>query len=185
MRSNCHIYLCRCKCGQEKIVVERDLKGGGSTQCKSCARTKHGMARTRLYSTWHQMVKRCTLPQNRQWKNYGGRGIKLCPEWLNFAPFGEWALANGWKEGLQMDRIDNDGNYEPSNVRFVTPSENCNNRRTTKMLTAFGETKAMMDWVRDPRCVVGRWTLKARLTYGWDHERAISEPVHQQGSLAR
>ena len=79
------------------------------------------------------MKQRCLNRQYHHYKDYGGRGITVCNEWLEFIPFRDWALNNGYTEGLQINRIENDGNYEPSNCNFVTAKENCQNRRTTKL----------------------------------------------------
>lgn len=91
---------------------------------------KHGMTGTKLYNVFKDMKKRCYNNNNKDFKNYGLRGITICPEWLNnSSAFLKWALANGYTEGLQIDRIDNDGNYTPDNCRFVTPQiNNCNQR---------------------------------------------------------
>ena len=94
---------------------------------------RHGYARTKLYIAWAAMIQRVLNPKNTAYKNYGGRGITVCNEWLKFIPFRDWALNNGYKEGLEINRIWNDGNYEPSNCDFVTAKENSRNQRTTKL----------------------------------------------------
>jgi hypothetical protein len=84
-----------------------------------------------VYTMWQSMKGRCRNPNNRNWRWYGARGITVCPEWQNdMIGFGNWALENGWQKGLQIDRIDNNGNYEPDNCHFVTREENLRNRRT-------------------------------------------------------
>jgi hypothetical protein len=90
---------------------------------------KHGLYYHPLYAVWNTMKSRCRCPTNNKYDYYGGRGIALCDEWNNPEPFIEWALANGWERGLQIDREDNNGNYEPGNCRFVTSKVNSNNRR--------------------------------------------------------
>jgi hypothetical protein len=89
---------------------------------------KHGYRYYPLYQVWVNMKKRCYNKDNKQYKDYGGRGIIVCDEWMNPKIFIEWCLANGWEKGLQIDRRDNDGNYDPDNCRFVTPKENSLNR---------------------------------------------------------
>lgn len=109
----------------------------------------HGFSMThpKLFGIWETMRSRCNNPNRERYGDYGGRGIEVCDEWnLSAESFCEWALANGYKDGLQIDRIDNNGNYEPSNCRFVTPKENSRNRRNTVFLTVNGETRCVSEW---------------------------------------
>lgn len=99
-----------------------------------------------LYNCWTAIKQRCKNPNAQAYHNYGGRDITYCDEWEKFKPFCEWALANGWEKGLDIDRIDNDGSYEPSNCRFVTRRENVNNRRNSVLLTVNGVTKPSTVW---------------------------------------
>ena len=94
---------------------------------------KHGETGTRLYYIWSGMRKRVLNSNNPAYKNYGSRGITICDEWLEFIPFRDWALANGYKEDLQINRILNDGNYKPSNCEFIPQKENTRNRRGQKI----------------------------------------------------
>lgn len=99
-----------------------------------------------LYWCWKAIKQRCLNLRCRAYHNYGGRGITVCDEWLEFEPFLAWALAAGWKKGLEIDRIDNDGNYSPENCRFVTRVVNGNNRRTNVHITANGATHTIAEW---------------------------------------
>ena len=99
-----------------------------------------------LFNTWQTMKGRCENPNRQKYKDYGGRGIAVCSEWQIAENFVRWALQNGYADGLQLDRIDNDGNYCPENCRFVTPKENSRNRRNTKRLTVNGETRCVSEW---------------------------------------
>ena len=113
--------------------VERTLSDG--EKCISCGchkNVKHGDFGTKLYNVWCDMKQRCYNSKHKRYKDYGGRGITICPEWANdYTKFRDWALSHGYKENLQINRIENDGNYEPSNCNWVTRTENINNRRNT------------------------------------------------------
>ena len=124
--------------------VEKNLGHGKTAKSCGCVQHaenktnyKHGEKGTRLYSVWRAMKKRCLNPNNKNYKNYGGRGINVCNEWLDknngYINFRDWALNNGYKEGLQIDRINNNGDYELNNCRFVTSQINNQNRRTAKL----------------------------------------------------
>lgn len=130
-------YLCRCKCGKEKEVLLSNLRSGDIKSCGCLrkemlsARSKsHGDSHTKLYRRWNAMLDRCERKTDRWFHRYGGRGIKVCPDWHDFVTFRAWAMAAGYEERLEIDRINNDGNYEPSNCRWVTHQINCQNRTT-------------------------------------------------------
>lgn len=99
-----------------------------------------------LYNVWTTMLHRCNDPKRKKYKDYGGRGISVCPEWNDPNVFIDWAEQNGYELGLQLDRIDNNGNYAPDNCRWVTPKENSRNRRNTVFLTVNGITKSVAEW---------------------------------------
>lgn len=132
------VYLCECLlCGKEKTVTKSNLTNGSTTSC-GCARrrgkvkVKHGLSKHPLHTIWRNMKDRCKNPNNKRYERYGGRGIVVCEEWDNdFKAFYDWCMNNGWQQGLQIDRINNDGDYEPSNCRFVTNKINANNKSTT------------------------------------------------------
>lgn len=111
----------------------------------------HGanMRNKRLYGVWKTMMHRCYNPKREKYKDYGGRGISVCNEWHDPNAFMDWAEANGYADGLQLDRVNNDGNYAPDNCRFATPKENSRNRRNAKHLTINGETRLVVEWCED------------------------------------
>ena len=187
------IYLCRCDCGREKEIRSGNLRSGHTISC-GCANVErirkqnkegiiHGGCGTRLYTIWRDMKNRCGNKNTINWNLYGGRGIKVCEEWKNdFARFREWAVANGYNDKLQLDRIDNDGNYEPSNCRWANLVEQGNNRRTCKYITIKGVTKTVSEWCEITG--VNRNVAYGRISRGWDAERAVTERPKEAKKLS-
>ena len=135
------LWLCRCECGKETVVRGSDLRSEKTTSCGCYQRertvetsTTHGMCKTHLYHVWSGMLQRAGVRKGADEKKkrlYQDRGITVCDEWLVFENFRDWAISHGYKEDLQIDRIDNDKGYCPENCRWVTCKENNNNRRNT------------------------------------------------------
>lgn len=133
-------WKCVCDCGNEFEARTGGLLSGVPASCgcgqrdaaaKACLdRSTHGQRNTRLYVIWRAMRSRCSNPKVINWLLYGGRGISVCAEWLSFPVFSQWALSNGYADRLSIDRINCDGNYEPANCRWATPTEQALNRRT-------------------------------------------------------
>src|ERR1035437_7855266 len=125
-----YLQKCLCDCGNTVIRAEHSLMDGSAISC-GCSwvrGAKHGMTKTRIYNICQGIRRRCNDPKTQYYSIYGGRGIKVCKEWNDFKIFHRWALENGYNYLLTIDRIDNDGGYEPSNCRWVTMAENNKNR---------------------------------------------------------
>ncbi len=136
----------------------------------------HGESHTKLYGVWMAMKSRCRRTKGRI--DYVEKGITVCSEWIrNFPVFKKWALANGYRSGLQIDRRDNDGNYSPKNCRFVTPSENMSNRSVNRMLTIRGKRKTCQQWAKDRSSAVCPGTFWLRIHRGWPPEQAFTVPA--------
>lgn len=182
--ANQQFALCRCQCGNTRDVKTAVLRAGKSKSCgcltaenSSKRRKTHGKSRTPMYNRWKNMCDRCSRQDNIAYNNYGGRGVTVCDEWRNsFEAFEEWALSNGYEQHLEIDRINTNGNYEPSNCRFITCQENCNNKRTCRYYELNGIVKSMKDWSRDAMCAVSYQTLTNRLNSGWQLLEAMTTP---------
>lgn len=176
-------WHCVCDCGKEKDVRSDHLKEG---RVKSCgcfnsevvsARFKvHGLTKHPIHKSWTDMKQRCYNPSSTIYEYYGGRGIKICDEWEDFKTFYDWSISNGWSEGLSIDRIDVNGNYEPSNCRWVSMKVQCNNKRSNRLLTFDGKTLNISQWAEQTG--IERATITARLDkLRWCVEKALTEPV--------
>ena len=169
--------LCACDCGNKKIVRATNVFYGGTKSC-GCLKNegnnkKHGEHGTRLYGIWKGIRERCNTPSSTSFKKYGARGIKVCEEWNQYENFKEWALSNGYNDALTIDRIDYNGNYEPSNCRWATYKQQANNTRKTRHITAFGKTMTLTEWAEMQN--IKPSTLWNRIyVLGWNVEKAVS-----------
>lgn len=171
-------WLCRCDCGNEIVLTKGSLIRVGRENCgckKKKYPQKHGMSHTKLHNVWISMNKRCSNPKDTEYKNYGGRGISVCDEWKGTngaSRFIEWALKNGYKESLSIDRIDVDGNYEPSNCRWIPMNEQAFNKRNTIWVVLNGERislKKACDILN-----INYYTAYGRKQKGWSDEEVLS-----------
>ena len=181
VRSGQRILLCKCDCGVEKEIMYCNL--AGSTRSCGCLKATFAIkgsgirTGTRLYRIYNHMKRRCYSPNEKVYSYYGGRGITVCDEWLaDFEVFKSWALDSGYREDLEIDRIDNDGNYEPSNCRWATRKEQMNNRSGNHVISHEGETHTLTEWAE--KVGISPATLSGRVNKnGYSYERALTEPV--------
>ena len=173
-------WLCKCECGNDKYIHTSVLTSGHTISCgcykreniKNGLRTKHKLRNTRLYRIWANMKTRCYNANDPHYERYGARGISICDEWRNnFKSFYDWAMSNGYEDNLTIDRVNNDGNYEPSNCRWATVKEQNQNKRTVKFLTYNGETKTIPEWTKDLN--LGKETIRERIKKGWSTEECL------------
>jgi hypothetical protein len=126
-------WLLQCDCGGQTVAMTGELRAGKRKACRcGLSKPQHGMHKSRLHTIWGAMKARCNNPKRLAYKDYGGRGITVCESWQRFIPFMEWALANGYRDDLEIDRIDNDDQYAPGNCRWVTRAVNAKNKRPAK-----------------------------------------------------
>ena len=171
-------WLCRCSCGKERAVVCSHLRNGTSLSCgcQSPRFTIHGNYKVPEYQAWRNMIDRCTDSKRHDWHRYGGRGITVCQRWRN--SYESFFADMGPRPSPQhsIDRIDNDGNYEPGNCRWATVAEQASNKSNNRYLTFDGQTLTVSQWARKLGIKVD--VLNLRLShYNWTVERALTQPV--------
>lgn len=172
-------WLCKCDCGNTKIVQSYDLKSGNTQSC-GCQRKEnfvhstHGHSRKRVYAIWKGMKSRCYNQNRKCYHDYGGRGIKVCDEWKDdFQSFYDWAMANGYTDDLTIDRIDSNGNYEPSNCRWADSIVQGNNKTDNVFIEALGEKHTLSEWSNITGIKYG--TLYNRIVkLQWKAEKALN-----------
>ena len=171
-------WLCRCSCGHEREVLAGNLVRGKTVSCGHEQRTAGGLWKENQseYDTWAQMLKRCELPTNASYDHYGGRGIRVCRRWQEFGnflkdmgkrPFPDW----------QLDRINNDGDYEPESCRWVSPSQNVRNSTSATLLEFDGRSMSIAEWAEEKG--VNPRVFYARRAKGWSVERMLTQPVRR------
>ena len=177
-------WKCLCDCGNETIVLTTNLTSKRILSC-GCLKlekliersTTHNQRHTKLYEVWKTMKQRCLNPNHKSYHNYGGRGIIVCDEWKNnYQAFYEWSMNNGYKEGLSIDRINNDGNYEPSNCRWADRITQCNNTRQNKPIEINGVSKTITQWSKDYN-ISANLVRSRYYTQKWDIIKALTTPV--------
>lgn len=174
-RSKAWVVQCS-KCGALKTMFGRNIRrvkedGTEGCLCEGHPSRIHGLWDHPAYDTWEGMMARCYKATHPAFHRYGGRGITVCTEWHDPSVFIPWLIGMGWQRGLQIDRIDNDGGYSPSNCRVVHPSENSNNKSTNRLLVIRGERLTISQ--ASTRFGIGKTTIKERLNRGWNDEDAV------------
>ena len=166
-------WLCDCDCGNTHIVSSANLRRTTrSCGCQHWAHvTKHGQAHTQLYRVWKELRRRCKNKNRPDYERYGGRGISVCSEWEDFTVFQEWALNSGYDPKLTIERIDNNGNYEPGNCKWATIQEQNNNTRQNVNIKIRGVTKTLKQW--GDSVGLSYSTISTRYRDGWCNEDLI------------
>ena len=188
-KSGMRRVLAKCSCGVEKEVYLKHLKSGASKNCghnksikmreigkKNLKYTDHNVADTRIYNIWQHMKARCFNKKNPAYTRYGGRGITVCEEWLDFNSFLNWAMKNGYTDDLTIERIDNNYIYKTSNCMWATYKEQANNTRNKKgrrFLTLNGKTMSVKQWSEELN--INYATLSTRINKKkWSDEKALT-----------
>lgn len=176
------LWECSCDCGVQTEVLSTNLTRVHTTSCgcvkrERCeeSRTTHGLSKAPIYSVWRNMLNRCENSRVRAFKDYGGRGIRVCERWHVFENF--YADMGNIPAGKTLDRIDFNGNYEPSNCRWATLVEQASNTRKNRFVTHNGKTQTVSAWAREVGLTAGR--LGLRLAKGWSVEKALSTPLRK------
>ena len=178
------IWLCKCECGNTIETITNRLNMGKTKSCGCLAlenkrkmHTTHGKAHTRLNSVYRQMKQRCYSETSHAFKYYGGRGIAICDEWLaDFQNFYDWAIKNGYEKGLSIDRIDVNGNYEPSNCRWADDKTQARNTRHCKYITYKNETLPLAAWCE--KLGLNYATVQQRINkLKWGIQKAFETPT--------
>lgn len=191
-----YYWQCQCECGNTVTVREDQLLcAKRPTRSCGCIRSdsvkkyyedhqrpiKHGHSYEPLFNIWYLIKYRCENPNCTAYKNYGARGIKVCDEWRDgiagYESFKEWSLANGYIQGLSIDRIDNDGDYTPDNCRWIAPKDQARNKRQNVWIEYNGVKKLACDWASELN--IPYKTFMSRIYHGWDVDKLINQPMRK------
>ena len=175
------VWLCQCDCGTHKPIKSYYLRRSKKARrdC-GCAGIGHGMSHNPTYISWHGLKTRCYNQRDEHYARYGARGIRVCERWRR--SFKNFLADMGERpDGMTVERIDNDGHYEPDNCRWATPEEQSNNRQVTRLLTFNGKTQSISMWAREVHMSYN--TLFHRVVHrNWGTEKALTEPIHLKHS---
>lgn len=174
------VWLCQCNCGSTINVCGKSLKSGNTRSCGCLQKetvtrtsTKHGLHGSRVYQIWADMRRRCQTPSCGSYEEYGRRGIKVCQRWERFVLFLE-DMGHPPTDKHELDRVDNNGHYEPDNCRWATEKTQARNRRSNRILDFQGESMAVVQW--SEKLGISQSVINSRLRNGWSVERTLSTP---------
>ena len=191
-KTNHVMWLCECQCEKKtkKFIAGGDLRLGKTKSCGcynseiASERKTHGLSNTRLYHIWHDMKRRTLNLNCSTYDEYGGRGIKVCKEWMRLENFIDWAIKNGYQDNLTIDRIDVNGDYCSENCRWATNIEQANNKRTNNFLEFNGKKLTVAQWSK--LLGIKYETLRYRIfILGWNVEKALTTPVNVNSEVKR
>jgi len=173
-------WYCKCQCGVKKQINGSSLRQRITSSC-GCYRNEriretketHGKSNSKIYRLWSMMHDRCTNPANKYFKNYGGRGITVCPKWASFEAF--YADMGDMPDGMSLERIKNNKGYSKENCKWATRKEQSRNRRSNRLLTYQGITQSLVQWAE--HLGVNYNTLNSRVQRGWSDERVLTQPI--------
>jgi hypothetical protein len=183
-------FLCQCSCGKEVPVNAASLKNGTTKSCgcyhqeiRSQSLTTHGMSKIPLYRTWKAMMSRCYNTHHMGYPDYGGRGITVCQQWHDFPTWYAY-MGEPPSKNHTIERIDNNGNYEPSNCRWATRKEQANNKSNNRIIEFNGQTKTLKQWAEVIKMPYK--TLHARLNQAnWSIEKSFKTPLRRHSKYIR
>lgn len=186
-KDRCVMWKCLCTCGETKEIQSRSLVAGLTQSC-GCLRkeraikstTTHGDSKTRLYRIWRNMKSRCSCESASKYNIYGGKGITVCEQWIDFSGFREWALSSGYKENLTLDRVDGNKGYCPDNCRWASYKDQANNTTQNRIITYKGKSMTMAQWATHQG--LSYKALSERIRRNWSVERALITPLKRKGA---
>lgn len=177
------MWECKCDCGKTIRCSSESLRSGNTRSC-GCLIIKHGETHTRLYSIHRDMKKRCDKPYCNNYKNYGARGIKICPEWYDYEVFAKWAYESGYKDNLTLERKDVNGNYCPENCTWVTKQEQLKNTRKTHFVVYKGKKMCMSDLERLTK-VSRKAIIKYEKEFAYDYDAIIEKILNSKHHIQK
>lgn len=181
---NIRRFRFKCRCGNVKIIRLGAVRYGHIKSC-GCLRgtdrnTSEKDSYSRLYSIYSHMRQRCTNPNDSHYKDFGGKGIKVCKGWESFPSFKRWALDNGYDDKLEIYRKDKNRDFEPDNCLFVSRRKNLNSRNNTRIVNYKGESYPLMELLNLKQLSESHGTIRTRLRRKWDIKRAVDTPINRK-----